>query len=616
MIFNAGSFSALLQALCLTQVSYKRNSESVSALAADKSPGYPSWPHDADPKSLPDSLSFPSKEPAHTARDQHSECFVEPYFAPPLGNQVFPPFDTDMANLYRYRQQQSVNFGSWFVHENWMSPSLFTCAAGEKFSELDIASGWGSLDSARSLLERHWDTWITKSDFQYLASIGINTVRLPIGYWSLGPYYCKDTPFAPFADVYQNCWPRIVRAINMAAEAGIGVLVDLHGAVGSQNGQPHSGISDGAANMFENPKYMDKTIDVLMFLMEHLAPVTNVVGIQLLNEPNNVPELTDFYSRAIETMRQSSAPSAASFPLYVHNGFDIGRFTGYIANRTDFVVQDHHSYFVFTPDDENKPASGLTNDVRGPVADMLASASGSQRRNLVVDEWSCALTPQSLSSEPDKHRAQSDFCKAQLDVYANTTAGWSFWSYFKEGCEDDPGWCFKAAVNNTLPATFFSYGQAPGTDPDHVQVFVANMTVPSPRDILSIIQGNGTAPEPRSTFTRRSFQRQFGLRRDRHRFEAIHHLRQQKQNPLGGLQLTDAQRSTLKGYADGFLAAKTFASFRLSKLGFVGQYVYERMAQLGPAAIPPGTEQDYRDGFGRGLMDGQEVVQGALNRGQ
>lgn len=175
-----------------------------------------------------------------------------------------------------------------------MSPSLAKCASGKKASELDVATGWGSPESARYLLERHWDTWITQSDFQYLASIGINTVRLPIGYWNLGPYYCQDTPFAGVAQVYMNSWSRIVRAINMAAESGIGVLVDLHGAVGSQNGQSHSGISDGATTMFNDLSNMKKTIDVLMFLVQQLASVTNVVGIQLLNEPKNVPELTDF----------------------------------------------------------------------------------------------------------------------------------------------------------------------------------------------------------------------------------------------------------------------------------------------------------------------------------
>lgn len=175
-----------------------------------------------------------------------------------------------------------------------MTPSLFSCAADNQISELDIASGWGSTDNARAVLERHWDTFINESDFQYLASIGINTVRLPIGYWSLGPDFCQDTPYAPVADVYQNSWSRIVRTINLAGSVGIGVLVDLHGAPGSQNGQQHSGISDGATNLFDNPQYVNQTVTVLTYLMRQLAWTTNVIGIQLLNEPQNVPSLPDF----------------------------------------------------------------------------------------------------------------------------------------------------------------------------------------------------------------------------------------------------------------------------------------------------------------------------------
>lgn len=53
-----------------------------------------------------------------------------------------------------------------FVHEAWMTPSVFACASGNKISELDIAYGWYSTDTARSVLEHHWDTFITISDFE------------------------------------------------------------------------------------------------------------------------------------------------------------------------------------------------------------------------------------------------------------------------------------------------------------------------------------------------------------------------------------------------------------------------------------------------------------------
>lgn len=175
-----------------------------------------------------------------------------------------------------------------------MTPSLFACASDHQVSELDIASGWGSPQSARALLERHWDTFINASDFRYLASIGINTVRLPIGYWNLGPAFCAGTPFESVGSVYNDSWVRVERAIKMAADVGIGVLVDLHGAPGSQNGQQHSGISDSQTQLFGNDCYANKTMTVLSFLVEKFVNVTNVVGIQILNEPQNVPDLPAF----------------------------------------------------------------------------------------------------------------------------------------------------------------------------------------------------------------------------------------------------------------------------------------------------------------------------------
>lgn len=120
-------------------------------------------------------------------------------------------------------------------------------------------------------------------------------------------------------------------------------------------------------------------------------------------------------------------PQASTFPLYLHDGFDLQRFSTYVSARHDFVVQDHHSYFVFTTEDDEESASNHTSDIEGGLADSLRAASDAQRRNLVVDEFSCALSDDSLKNETDPEQARRDFCTGQLDVYANTTAGWSFW---------------------------------------------------------------------------------------------------------------------------------------------------------------------------------------------
>lgn len=236
-------------------------------------------------------------------------CAVDPYDVP-VQAPAFPPFDQTEANVFRYRQQQGVNLGSWyvplgwyfdplnmisrFVHEQWMTPSLFECANVPKVSEIDIAAGWGSVTNARAVLERHWDTFITADDFNYLANIGINTVRIPIAWFTLGPQFMVGTPFEPYIEVYKNAWPRLLRAISQAADVGIGVLVDMHGAPGSQNGQQHSGISDGQTNFFNSYDYQWKTIEALKFLVQQLGSITNVIGVQLLNEPIGHPSLENF----------------------------------------------------------------------------------------------------------------------------------------------------------------------------------------------------------------------------------------------------------------------------------------------------------------------------------
>ncbi|KDR81860.1 hypothetical protein GALMADRAFT_240110 [Galerina marginata CBS 339.88] len=563
----------------------------------------------SSPQAKPSGVHRPGKKhkPAKDleANDPAADCdAAQSYDAPPILDQEFPPHDLTTANVYRYRQQQSVNLGSWYVHEDWMTPSVFECAYGTKGAEIDIAKGWGSVNSARAVLERHWDTFIQESDFAYLASIGINTVRLPIGYWSLGPEYMQGTPFESVAQVYQDAWPRIVRAINQAGKHGLGVLVDLHGAVGSQNGQQHSGMSDGQTNLFSVPENMGKTVGVLTFLTKMLAPVNNVVGIQILNEPTYVPTLEDFYTRCIEAMRAAS-PEAKHLPLYLHDGFNLDRFSDFLAKRKDFVVQDYHSYFVFTPSDQQESGAQHTVDVEGAIADALNRAAQKQRRNLVVDEWSSALTPQSLKDDNDADTVRREFAAAQMEVYSNATAGWAFWSYKKEDCDDDPGWCFKAAVGTSLPATFFSYGKQ--TSMEEVTA-LAN-------EASNLIIPTASADSDARQLSLSSLNVNLHLRDSTygpsipHRFQAIRRQRDDHAEPDGEDQATQA--SSARGYKDGFTTAKVFAAYNMSKLGFIGQFVADAIEVAGPSLVVPSTEDAYGSAFWRGLQDGQSAAMGS-----
>ena len=79
----------------------------------------------------------------------------------------------------------------------------------------------------RKLLEKHWDTWLTKKDLENLKSAGIEHLRVPIGYWMLGePFVKKGEPYVV------GGWKYLMRAMGWAKELGLKMIIDLHGAPG------------------------------------------------------------------------------------------------------------------------------------------------------------------------------------------------------------------------------------------------------------------------------------------------------------------------------------------------------------------------------------------------
>jgi glucan 1,3-beta-glucosidase len=70
-------------------------------------------------------------------------------------------------------------------------------------------------------LSTHWNTWITADDFTHIASLGLNHVRIPIGYWAINPL-----PSEPFV---QGQLSLLDQAIGWARTSGIKVIIDLHG---------------------------------------------------------------------------------------------------------------------------------------------------------------------------------------------------------------------------------------------------------------------------------------------------------------------------------------------------------------------------------------------------
>ncbi|BEI92905.1 uncharacterized protein CcaverHIS019_0505330 [Cutaneotrichosporon cavernicola] len=367
--------------------------------------------------------------------------------------QYFQPSPTSTSlpleqSLKRYRKQRGVNLGSWFTTEDWLATELYKHAVEPRGSDFDLARA----PNAKALMEHHWDTWITDSDWEWIRSKGFNSVRLPIGYYHLAgvwPDIVKGTDYAPYADVYEGAWPRILNAIDRAGRYGLGVLVDFHAAAGAQNTDGHSGMSGGTVNFWDKSN-LKSTALALRFLASTLAPNPHVIGLELLNEPKNDSRLQKWYESTIDELRPLTGPD---FPIYVSDAWDTNWYAQWAGRRSDFIVVDHHLYRCFTPEDKAIDGRGHAAKLAHEFAPKFIQLCG--QAPIVVGEWSAGLDDSGLP--PDTPASERDAQKrawvtAQLDLYERA-AGYWFWT-LKTDRPWDAGWsAYNASQAEILPAS-------------------------------------------------------------------------------------------------------------------------------------------------------------------
>lgn len=163
--------------------------------------------------------------------------------------------------------------------EPWITPSIFQSHPISEgiVDEYTLCEKLGTQTAHDTVLKPHWDTWIQQSDLQQIAAAGFNVVRVPIGYWA---YDNSGSPYASGAAPY------IDQAIAWARECRLKVIIDLHGAPGSQNGFDNSG--QRGPILWQTGNNVQKTLSVLMTIQKKYGASSYddvIAGIELLNEP-------------------------------------------------------------------------------------------------------------------------------------------------------------------------------------------------------------------------------------------------------------------------------------------------------------------------------------------
>lgn len=319
--------------------------------------------------------------------------------------------------------ERGVNLGGWLVLEPWITPSLFVGV-----NATDEYTYCKNVKDAAKLLKKHRDSFVTERDFAWLAEHHIDAVRLPIGYWLFG-----DMP--PFSGTVAY----VDKAFAWAKKHGLKILLDLHGAPGSQNGKMHSG--QGGVIGWTADGQIEATLDVLNRLAKRYGQHSALWGISFLNEPSHRISragLGIFYKRAYALLRPQCHNGAW---LVFSDAFRPRRWYRQLPpTEYPMLAIDYHHYQIYDWLDRMLPVAWQLWRTRYVVRRKVQRMA--KYHPVIVGEWSMALPARIKVSQ--RQRA----AYAALQQYAFTrSVAWFYWTY---KTEYGGSWSFRANVEEAL----------------------------------------------------------------------------------------------------------------------------------------------------------------------
>ncbi|KAK9470621.1 glycoside hydrolase superfamily [Dipodascopsis tothii] len=359
---------------------------------------------------------------------------------------------------------RGINVGGWLVLEKWLGGDIWNNASDSVVDEWTLCESVGK-DECSSLLQTHWETWFTEDTVQALAGYGINTLRIPIGYWAIDNN--SSEPYVAGAMDYLD------QAIVWARNADLKVWIDLHGAPGSQNGFENSGRT-GNVEWQSDFTNMYRTLSVLKTLAAKYSAsnYSDVIsGLEIVNEPiswspNDLEITRTFYIDSFSAIRDEMVDSQPI--IIMHDSFAEFSYWSDMQSTVDAsyweLGLDTHQYQVYTDSDKaldidghiNKTCSladslsSSNNDLPTYVgewsaaADICIYANGTTVGAESCDEDGCSCTSDSSDSwSNDLKKAVRRYVEAQLDVYESSSGGYFFWSQAGYG-----GWNFFTGVED------------------------------------------------------------------------------------------------------------------------------------------------------------------------
>ncbi|DBA00905.1 TPA: hypothetical protein N0F65_006105 [Lagenidium giganteum] len=343
----------------------------------------------------------------------------------------------------------AVNLGGWLVAEHWMTWSSpiwegvpdDIANSGEYATMKYLGHGVGD-----ARFEQHRQQWITEGDIREIASRGLNTVRVPVGYWIMGedptdwPHHEQYKVYAPgalkYLDTLINDW---------ANKYNVAVMLSLHAHKGSQNGRDHSAPTEiGVKYWSKYWENIESSVVWAKFMAARYKDSPAFLGLNLMNEPEYDTDpnvVRSYFERTYKEIRATGNDCVIGVsPMLSEQGppnmMDFMRWPAYYN-----VWHEWHPYFVWGYEGKNEEQ--LIEAVKEYGRTHIQPWSGNW---LFLGEWSMA-SPGSASFNDEAQFRR--FGQTLLDVFRGAHQGWAFlsWRVSGDGYGRN-GWSMRQMLRN------------------------------------------------------------------------------------------------------------------------------------------------------------------------
>ncbi|CZS90374.1 related to Putative glucan 1,3-beta-glucosidase [Rhynchosporium graminicola] len=371
------------------------------------------------------------------------------------------------TDVLRYRYHWGTNLGSIFVLEKWLSGSMFPAnsTGNHELAAVTASVQEIGLEAAKAKWEAHWKEAVSEDEFDWLVKEArCTSIRLPIGFFTLGEEWCKGTKFESVAGVYTNAWTAVKEFVERARGRGIGVLLDFHFVYGGANGDAH-GSATGRADLWGNATNLERMKEALGWIAKEAKDMDGVIGLQLVNEAvRNAEGMYQFYEDVITEIARWDE----TLPIYISNAWDLSTALDWTIERRALgvpknpVVVDTHRYYTFSDEDRSQSPQQIIGRIGSELEELdgrEGSVADKKDAQLIVGEWSCVLDTKTWARVTPEERVGlvTQFGRVQSQRWQQRAGGSFFWT-FKMDWMDGGEWGFaeQSKKHNIVPPEYLA----------------------------------------------------------------------------------------------------------------------------------------------------------------